>query len=148
MADVSTTDRAEQFIRENLRADSRLFGIWVGSELAGLVWLKLAGKHIATLDYLLGRLYRGQGFMTQACATVLDLAFTGLQRHRCEIQADRANVRSCAVAERLGFRNEGTRRQAACYGSWYGDVVLYGLLAAEWKGTAERLEWTGTKPSA
>ena len=42
------------------------------------------------------------------------------------------NEKSCAVAERLGFRREGVRRQAAWLYDRFVDLVSYSTLASEW----------------
>jgi RimJ/RimL family protein N-acetyltransferase len=43
------------------------------------------------------------------------------------------NVRSRALAERLGFRHEGTLRQALRLGDGYHDDALYAMLAEDWR---------------
>jgi ribosomal-protein-serine acetyltransferase len=44
------------------------------------------------------------------------------------------NVRSHAVAERLGFTQEGgVRRELAAFPDGRRDLVMYGLLASEWR---------------
>jgi ribosomal-protein-serine acetyltransferase len=42
------------------------------------------------------------------------------------------NEKSCAVAERLGFRREGVQRQAAWLYNRFVDLVSYSALASEW----------------
>jgi RimJ/RimL family protein N-acetyltransferase len=49
------------------------------------------------------------------------------------IQADVKNVRSRAVAERLGFTLEGIRRQVWEYNGQMVDLAMYSLLAHEWR---------------
>ncbi|MBK5218995.1 MAG: GNAT family N-acetyltransferase [Thermoleophilia bacterium] len=61
----------------------------------------------------------------QLTATVWDL-------NRVEIEAAVANSRSRAIPERLGYREEGTLREAERIGDHYLDSVLYAVLASEW----------------
>jgi ribosomal-protein-serine acetyltransferase len=43
------------------------------------------------------------------------------------------------IPERLGFRQEGTLRQAARLGERYIDHVVYAMLAADWPVAKYRL---------
>jgi ribosomal-protein-serine acetyltransferase len=52
--------------------------------------------------------------------------------HRVEIRARVENARSRAVAERLGFKQEGVLRDEERVGDHYADRVLYAMLASEW----------------
>jgi ribosomal-protein-serine acetyltransferase len=56
--------------------------------------------------------------------------------HRISIRAGTANTRSRAIPERLGFREEGVRRDAERSGDRYRDLVVYALLAPEWTSRA------------
>jgi ribosomal-protein-serine acetyltransferase len=110
-------------------------GIFVDGRLGGVVghhslsWLH--GR--VNLGYWLAARNEGKGIMTRACATVIDHAFAQLGMHRVEICAAVDNVRSRAVAERLGLVQEGVRRQAEKIGERYVDLVVYGVLAHEWQ---------------
>ena len=56
--------------------------------------------------------------------------------HRLELLAATGNVRSRAVAERLGMSREGVRREAELLSSGFVDLVLYAVLARDWPGAA------------
>ena len=53
--------------------------------------------------------------------------------HRVEMQCGVGNAPSRAVAERLGFRPEGIRRESHWITDRFVDHVVYGLLESEWR---------------
>jgi ribosomal-protein-serine acetyltransferase len=48
---------------------------------------------------------------------------------RCAVE----NKKSRKIPERLGFREEGTIRQAEWLHEHFIDLVIYGMLASEWR---------------
>jgi ribosomal-protein-serine acetyltransferase len=72
---------------------------------------------------------QGRGTMTEAVRALVGHAFGPLGLERVEIAAAAGNARSRAVAERLGFREEGVRRRAERVGDRVLDHVVYALLA-------------------
>jgi ribosomal-protein-serine acetyltransferase len=84
-----------------------------------------------SIGYWLAEAAQGQGTMTQAVAALVEHALNGWQLNRVEIRADIENLRSRALAERLGFQREGTLRQSARVGGRYVDHVVYSMLAVE-----------------
>jgi ribosomal-protein-serine acetyltransferase len=60
------------------------------------------------------------------------------QLNRVEVRAAVENRRSRAIPERLGFRQEGTLRQAELVDGRYLDSVMYSMLAADWHPTQSR----------
>lgn len=128
-----------QFIRESMRFNSggqRLtWFIWFDDQIVGSV--SIVGIDHANgageIGYWLSRDHQGQGIMTRAVAAVMRHAFQHLQLNRLVIKAPVNNRRSCAVAERLGFRREGVLRQALqLHGQWH-DLALYSMLRQEWE---------------
>ncbi len=69
--------------------------------------------------------------MTAAVRLLVDHALTVWQLNRVEIHAVTGNRRSRAIPERLGFREEGTLRQAQLVNGRYLDCVVYSALAAD-----------------
>lgn len=110
-----------------------------GAEALGLIsFQELDFRHRkASLGYWLESSRQGQGIMTAAAADLLQFGFATLDLNRMEIRARTDNVRSCAVAERLGFKQEGVLREEECLETAgeleYRDHAVYGLLAHEWK---------------
>jgi ribosomal-protein-serine acetyltransferase len=69
--------------------------------------------------------------MTETVRALVDHAFGVWELHRIEIAAAVDNARSRAIPQRLGFREEGVRRDAERHGDRYLDLVVYGLLATD-----------------
>ena len=74
-----------------------------------------------------------RGVITAAVRAYTDHALRVWGLQRVEIEAAVDNTRSRAVAERLGFQPEGLRRQAHKIGGRHYDVVVYSMLAPDWR---------------
>jgi ribosomal-protein-serine acetyltransferase len=111
--------------------DQRIIGV-VGYH--GVNW----PDRSTTLGYWLAAAERGYGTMTRAAGVLVDHAIGVWGLNRVEIGAAPENTRSRAIAVRLGFRQEGTLRQAERVGGRYLDTVVYSMLAAEWPGLTDR----------
>ncbi|GLH73583.1 ribosomal-protein-serine acetyltransferase [Geothrix limicola] len=111
------------------------FGLWWKDRLVGVAgfnWIDGVNLN-AAIGYWLAQEAEGQGLMSAAVAALLKHGFRTLGLHRIEIRAAVRNRRSRAIPKRLGFRHEGTLRQAERLGSRYVDHAVYGLLASEWR---------------
>jgi ribosomal-protein-serine acetyltransferase len=86
-----------------------------------------------TIGYWLARDAQGRGTMTSAVRALVDYAFGDWGLNRVEIRAAVENARSRAIPERLGFREEGTVREAERVGDRFVDHVVYGMLARDWR---------------
>lgn len=109
----------------------------VGVVVAGIIGMDRGTPtaRTAELGYLLASAYEGHGIVTRSLTTLISVAITDLAIHRFEIRCDPANQRSRAIPRRLGFRREGTLREALWHGGTYQDQEMYGLLASEWTPT-------------
>jgi ribosomal-protein-serine acetyltransferase len=140
---VASTTGAQDSL-EFIRATRRQVGENAGLELAvvdaggaiagvvgalGVDWANRA----TTVGYWLSADAQGRGLMTAAVRAVVDHAFGAWGLHRVEISAAVDNARSRALAERLGFREEGVRRDAERHGERYRDLVVYAMLASDWR---------------
>jgi len=91
------------------------------------------------IGYWIGSAAERRGTVTLAVRALLDHAFGAWELNRATIQAGVGNLRSRAVAERLGFTLEGVTRQAERYpDGHYIDLAVYGLLASEWRGAGDQ----------
>lgn len=86
----------------------------------------------AEVGYALGRVYWGQGLMSEALGALFDYAFTTLGLHRLEADVDPRNAPSLRILERLGFQREGMLRERWLVGEETQDSLLLGLLDREW----------------
>jgi len=77
---------------------------------------------------------QGQGYATEALELLVGHAFDERRLHRLEAGAMATNDRSRALLERVGFSEEGRRREYYFVAGEYVDRVEYGLLAGERAG--------------
>jgi len=112
------------------RASDRLVGTCTLADLS-------VAHRRAALGYALGRAAWGRGYATEALRTLLAFAFDALALHRLEADADPRNAASIRVLERLGFRHEGHLRERWHLQGEVQDAALYGLLAREWRASAD-----------
>jgi len=81
----------------------------------------------ASLGYWIDAGYEGRGVVRRAASALVDVA-RERGSARVEVRTGVDNVRSRALAERLGFRHEGTLRSALPLGPRRVDVAVYGLV--------------------
>lgn len=86
-----------------------------------------------SIGYWLAADQQGAGTMTASVATLLDYAFDRWKLVRVEIRAGVANMRSRAIPQRLGFREEGVLPAAERIGTRVIDHVIYSMSARDWK---------------
>ena len=129
-----------EFIRATRRQLADNDGIQVAivdvdGAIAGVVGFHRVdwANRATSIGYWLAADRQGRGLMTAAVRALVDHAFGVWRLHRAEIAAAVDNARSRAVPERLGFREEGVRREAERHGERYVDLVVYAMLAADWR---------------
>lgn len=101
--------------------------------LAGIVGLHRLTAGNPEIGFWMGRSKRGRGLLTEAAGAVLDWGFSaeGLHAARIEWRAVVGNRASARVAQALGFRYEGTLRQALSNTFGRDDAWIAGLLPAD-----------------
>lgn len=128
-------DLTENFARNN----GFQAGIWFRGKLVGAVryndidWTNKS----TSLGGWIDSSFEGQGLITKATRVLITYAFGELKLNRLEAHCHSENWRSRAMAEKLGFTQEAILREAEWRNDGFADVVIYGLLASEWKGNAE-----------
>ncbi len=143
-AQGQTLDDTAQFIARTRRqlvqndgfqlamlADGRIAGV-VG--FLGVDWSARA----SSIGFWLSREEQGRGTMTRAAGCLVAHAFAAWQLERLEIRADVQNLRSQAVAQRLGFERDALLPAAAAQGG-ESDQFVYSLSAASWRAAHPQL---------
>jgi ribosomal-protein-serine acetyltransferase len=121
-------------------SDGPSFGIWEHGALVGAIGLlPIDHANRATeIGYWLAEVAQGRGIITRACRALLGHCFSELGLHRVAIQCATGNMRSAAIPRRLGFRLEGTLREAEwLYDRWV-DHHVYATLEDEWRSAEAR----------
>jgi ribosomal-protein-serine acetyltransferase len=74
----------------------------------------------------------GRGIVSRAARALISSAFQELQLARVELRTSVGNVRSRALAERLGFSYQGLQPGGLRFRSRADDVALYSVTAERW----------------
>jgi RimJ/RimL family protein N-acetyltransferase len=103
----------------------------MGGRLLGMVGLHARDASMREIGFWVAPWARGRGVMTDAARLVLRFGFDVLHLERIEWQAVAGNDASRRVAEKLGFRMEGTRRAGLLHRGERLDAWVAGLLPGE-----------------
>ncbi|WP_162914512.1 GNAT family N-acetyltransferase [Desertibaculum subflavum] len=91
------------------------------------------------IGYLLMRGHWRQGLMREALVALLDHFFVAFDVHRVEAMVEPSNLPSRRLLEGLGFACEsGVLRDRIKVGDAYRSMVMYALLAPDWKAATRR----------
>lgn len=77
--------------------------------------------------------YRGKGYGVDALELALGYAFRELNLHRVGLSVISYNTRAIRAYEKVGFVQEGVRREAICRDGRRFDDILMGILRREWE---------------
>jgi ribosomal-protein-serine acetyltransferase len=141
---VTTPESTRAFIREKIFrfADANGFtaGIFERGKLIGVIALEYVDEvnSVTEVGYWIDGRAEGKGLVSRACTSVIDYAFGELRLHRVQIRCADGNLRSRAIPEKLGFRNEGIIRRCERLRDRTVDLVIYGMLSEEW---VQRQAW-------
>ena len=141
--DGVTDESTQRAWFESIAADGRSLdgnGIFVEDRLAGSCNLLIQGPDdCGELGFWLDEAFVGRGLVTRAAEGLIKRGFEQETLHRIQLRAGVDNLRSRAVAKRLGMREEGVLRGAGKVGGGlYVDLVVYGLLVDDWRMTVHR----------
>jgi len=80
--------------------------------------------------------HAGRGLMSQGVAAVICTAFDDLGLHRLEANIQPGNVKSLALARRLGFKREGYSPQYLMVDGHWRDHERWAVRAEDWPAAA------------
>lgn len=139
----SSPEVTRQFIKDSKRSfenkEAMSAGIWFQRQLAGAIgvvhydWF----NRKLELGYWISTEHQGKGIVTRAVSAMIDDAFNNQGLNRVEIHCAKANIRSRAIPERLGFKQDGVMRQSSLLNDELVDKVIYSMLASEWTGNKD-----------
>ena len=131
---VATSQDATLFIQNALAGMEKnaevTLGIWLQDQFIGTVGINNwnALNRTALLGYWISEEFEGQGIATQCCRTFCQYCFEHLGINRIELKCACHNVRSEAIAKRLGFTFEGISFQAEYLYGVFVDQKVYALV--------------------
>ncbi|MBN9483434.1 MAG: hypothetical protein BGO70_13210 [Bacteroidetes bacterium 43-93] len=139
---VDATQKQEhsmQFIQQSLvqqhNQEALALGIFHNRKIIGGIgmhhWDHVLEK--AQLGYWISKEFEGRGIIHRCMLRFIDFLFDKVNLNKIELHFIPANKRSAAVAERLGFKIEGIIRDSYVQNGRFTDLVVTGLLKAEWK---------------
>jgi len=145
VAQLADARRGDEYVAARAAEWAARRGFWYGlwdrrgpalvgqAQLKNLDWAVRRGE----LAYLLDRGAEGQGLMAEAVTALLQVAFSGLGLRKVFLRSIVGNVRSAALARRMGFVHEGTLRQdVRTLAGAIVDVEYFGLLASDYSHNA------------
>ncbi len=87
----------------------------------------------ADLGFIVRTDRQGEGYATDAARLLISLGFRELKLHRVWAMCEPDNVGSIRVLEKLNMKKEGQLREQIFLKEAWRDLVVYGLLASDWK---------------
>jgi aminoglycoside 6'-N-acetyltransferase len=90
----------------------------------------------AEVGFTIAPAHQGHGYATEAVTAMVDHLFTRRGLHRISAECDARNLASAALLRRVGFRQEGLRREHTWIKDEWTDDLLFGLLENEWPVSA------------
>lgn len=92
----------------------------------------------ATLAVMIGSEHVDRGYGTDAVRVLTDYGFREMGLNRIEIQVLAVNERARNVYRRVGYVEEGVRRDSVFHDGCFHDQVILSALAGEWLGGVGR----------
>jgi hypothetical protein len=120
----------QNFFKVITSQQSLWFEIWEGEELVGMLWMTDmaqtvdASAHMAFFD-------RKPAEKEPVVRALIRWVFDKYPLHRITVGVPRMYHATHRLVERLGFRREGTKREAVMIHGKWDDIKLYGLLRSQ-----------------
>jgi ribosomal-protein-serine acetyltransferase len=124
------------FINNYLNSEIKdaTFVIHYKNKFVGLVGLKDTDTdNLKTeIGYWISETYQHKGIITRSGKRLIEYVFDELKLNRIQLKAATGNLKSQAVAERLGFIREGIEREGELHSRGFVDLVVFSLLKRDW----------------
>lgn len=110
-------------------------GIWFCGDLAGEISLSILedSSTAAEFGYWIDGEHEGKGIVTRCVRALMDHAIENMGIERFVIGCAQNNLRSRAVAERLGYQLQAMIPNGEVVGEFVYDRVVYGIRSGEWR---------------
>jgi len=113
--------------------------IAVGGRFAGRCGMRINSyARSGDVGYWIEAEYAGRGVPSRCARALITAAFDELGLSKVDLRTSVENVRSRALAERLGFSYEGVLPRGLQLSSRADDVALYGVTARQWNRAGAR----------
>lgn len=87
----------------------------------------------AELAFIIGeKEYWKKGYATEAAKLIIKHAFIELNLHRLYLGTADNNLGMLKLAEKLGFKREGLRKEALFKNGTYHDIIEYGIIKGDY----------------
>lgn len=125
----------ENALQQLARGAGMHCGIFVGGQVVGSVGCHEidAPNRKTSAGFWIAEKFQGRGLATKSVGALVEYAFVEWRLHRMEIRCALENRRSRALALRLGFEEEGIRKQYECTRSGFRDLAVYAAFAPTWR---------------
>lgn len=139
---VDNTKTAEDTLRFIEKAqndfkekEAAAYGILFRGQLAGVIGLHYIDwvNRKTGVGYWIAAEFSGRGIVVMSVRALVEHLFKELKLNRVGILIEPGNVKSQAIAKKLGFTEEGRLRQYAKIYDRFADHLVYSILAKEWK---------------
>jgi ribosomal-protein-serine acetyltransferase len=108
--------------------------IRIDGRLVGSCGLRISSyTRTGEVGYWLDEGHERRGVASRSVRALVTAAFRERRLVRVELRTAVHNVRSRALAERLGFAHEGVQRAAQTFSNRRVDMAVYAVLATEWR---------------
>ncbi len=151
VVDVDSARDLLQRLANDHAADTRhVYGIWQNDRLVGGALFPVfdTKNGMCELGVWLVPEVQGRGIITHAARYLIDWAIRARRISRVAWHTDPRNVRSKAVAQRLGLTFEGVRRSSHVVAGVRQDVEVWSVLADEWSSDLQAFSTLPPSPRA
>ena len=100
--------------------------------MIGLHYLDWKNKS-TSIGYFLSEEAQGKGVITKSVCSLMNYLFEEMNLHRIEIQCAGNNLKSISVPKRIGFVQEGIKRDGQWLYDHYEDLITFSMLKSDWE---------------